>query len=421
MLLAVAYLHANSVAHRDLKLENFLYESKETDHLKLIDFGFAKFWDRGKKMEQACGSVHYVAPEVLAHAYTLKADSWSLGVIVYMLLTGSPPFHGSDDEVLRKVKAGKPHWSSRFHKLSDTAKEFVQKLLVLDPNERMSSEQALNHAFLVDRSKGAEVVIEPEVLGSLRKFAHAAHFKRAIYSMMAWSLDMDQRAELRDLFLAVDKEHRGRVTHVQVKDILMEKFHISNDEAEVLFNSMDTDHDDEIAYSEFLAAVMQDRIRLHEDVLRKTFMRFDVDDSGYISAGDLHTLLGSTFEGKDVEELISEADVNHDGYVSYDEFLQYFQKAEEDPDEDPSSPQSVRSATDRAKRDKHTERLCSFMDTLVSSHFDEASPTAHGGKTPLMRSKDRAKTWTSAKTPSGFAVDSPSSEAAGTARAAKTP
>merc|ERR1719215_136225 len=130
MLLAVAYLHANGVAHRDLKLENFLYESKDSDHLKLIDFGFAKFWDRNKKMEQACGSVHYVAPEVLAHAYTDQADMWSLGVIVYMLLTGSPPFHGTDDEVLKKVKACKPHWSSRFKLLSETAQDFVKKLIV---------------------------------------------------------------------------------------------------------------------------------------------------------------------------------------------------------------------------------------------------------------------------------------------------
>merc|ERR1712190_543913 len=100
--------------------------------------------------------------------------------------------------------------------------------------------------------------------------------------MMAWSLTTEQRAELRGMFLTVDKEKRGRVTHHEVKQVLMENFHITSDEAEALFQSMDTDHDDEIAYSEFLAAVMQDRIRLHEDVLRKPFMRLDVDHSGFI-------------------------------------------------------------------------------------------------------------------------------------------
>ena len=62
---------------------------KDNDHLKLIDFGFAKFWDRSRNMTQACGSTHYVAPEVLGNSYTLKADLWSLGVISYMLLTGT--------------------------------------------------------------------------------------------------------------------------------------------------------------------------------------------------------------------------------------------------------------------------------------------------------------------------------------------
>merc|ERR1719422_2217394 len=70
MLLAVVYLHAREIAHRDLKLENFLFEKKKTDHLKLIDFGFAKFVRRDAKMSQACGSTHYVAPEVLRRAYT---------------------------------------------------------------------------------------------------------------------------------------------------------------------------------------------------------------------------------------------------------------------------------------------------------------------------------------------------------------
>merc|ERR1719421_1485189 len=99
MLLAVRYLHANHVAHRDLKLENFLYESPDTDRLKLIDFGFSKFWDDAQKLTQSCGSLHYVAPEVLRCSYTQSCDLWSLGVLVFILLTGSPPFFGTDDEV----------------------------------------------------------------------------------------------------------------------------------------------------------------------------------------------------------------------------------------------------------------------------------------------------------------------------------
>merc|ERR1711874_485225 len=69
MLLAVAYLHASNVLHRDLKLENFLYESPNNGHLKLIDFGFAKHSDSHIRLTQSCGSVHYVAPEVLRRSH----------------------------------------------------------------------------------------------------------------------------------------------------------------------------------------------------------------------------------------------------------------------------------------------------------------------------------------------------------------
>lgn len=90
MLLSIAYLHQRNIVHRDLKLENWLYEDKkENSRIKLIDFGFAKVFDEETKMHQSCGSVAYVAPEVLRRSYKGgKCDMWSLGVIVFMLLSG---------------------------------------------------------------------------------------------------------------------------------------------------------------------------------------------------------------------------------------------------------------------------------------------------------------------------------------------
>lgn len=235
MLLAVAYLHGRQIAHRDLKLENFLYEAKETNHLKLIDFGFAKLWDRSATMSQACGSVHYVAPEVLAHSYTERADMWSLGVIVYMLLTGSPPFHGSDKEILSKIKAGDVQWSSRFNKLTPLTQGFVKGLLVADPEKRLSAEQALEHDWIKSKNTQAVHDIDMGILQSLRNFSHASSFRRAVLSMMAWSLSADDRMHLREQFLSMDTENKGTITHSQMKRVLEENFHVDNAEAEALF------------------------------------------------------------------------------------------------------------------------------------------------------------------------------------------
>merc|ERR1712187_169982 len=78
MLLAVNYLHSHNIVHRDLKLENFLYDKRNSNHLKLIDFGFSKFRDGDKRLRTSCGTLSYVAPEVLQESYTNQCDLWSL-------------------------------------------------------------------------------------------------------------------------------------------------------------------------------------------------------------------------------------------------------------------------------------------------------------------------------------------------------
>lgn len=76
MLLAVNYIHSHDVVHRDIKLENFLYEAQDSDHLKLIDFGFSKIWQPNTTMAVSCGTLAYVAPEVLEKSYTSQCDLW---------------------------------------------------------------------------------------------------------------------------------------------------------------------------------------------------------------------------------------------------------------------------------------------------------------------------------------------------------
>eukprot|EP00920_Eleutheroschizon_duboscqi_P034928 GHVT01084070.1.p1 GENE.GHVT01084070.1~~GHVT01084070.1.p1 ORF type:complete len:294 (+),score=6.07 GHVT01084070.1:337-1218(+) len=138
MLSAVQYLHAHNIVHRDLKLENWLYvTSDDSAHLKLIDFGFSKIWDPSSstRMQAACGTVAYVSPDTLRGGYTNACDMWSLGVIVYMLLVGYPPFGAGDEqEIIRRIMYAKYDMAHRRWKnISDNAKNFVRRLLVADP------------------------------------------------------------------------------------------------------------------------------------------------------------------------------------------------------------------------------------------------------------------------------------------------
>jgi serine/threonine protein kinase len=108
MLLALNYIHSHGMIHCDLKLENYMYDQKDSNHLKLIDFGFSKMCDKKAELKRkACGTLSYTAPEVLEWSYTQQCDQWSLGVIVFVLLAGYMPFSGPEVEQMEKIAAGK--------------------------------------------------------------------------------------------------------------------------------------------------------------------------------------------------------------------------------------------------------------------------------------------------------------------------
>lgn len=151
MCTAIAYLHQLGVVHRDLKLENWLYSNESEDApLKLIDFGFSLKWDQKKLMSKCLGSTHYMAPEVFMECYSEKCDLWSFGVIVYTLLVGTQPFRaGNETELIAKIQEGQ--WSfpeDCGNGISGQARDFVQKLLTVDAQKRMSVEECLQHPWL---------------------------------------------------------------------------------------------------------------------------------------------------------------------------------------------------------------------------------------------------------------------------------
>merc|ERR1719373_1145472 len=100
-------------------------------------------------------------------------------------------------------------------------------------------------------------------------------------------------------------------------------------EVQQIFEAIDASHSEEIAYTEFLAAMMASRVALHDDLLKATFRRFDRDGTGSIELKDLKELLGETFEGEEVENMMKEADKNGDGKISYEEFIAYAQEGHE--------------------------------------------------------------------------------------------
>lgn len=152
LLESVAYLHDLGIVHRDLKPENILC-GDELDDLKIADFGLSKMTLPKEKMDAACGTLSYVAPEVLTmQGYGKEADLWSVGVILFLLLCGKLPFDGEDhNEIIRStIQADLKVNPNVWHRLSEDAKSMITSLLNKNPKERITARDALKHPFIVN-------------------------------------------------------------------------------------------------------------------------------------------------------------------------------------------------------------------------------------------------------------------------------
>lgn len=156
ILSAVKHLHEHGIVHRDLKPENFIFNDKTDDaEIKLIDFGLSKRFGQIKdinpkeKMHTIVGTPYYVAPEVLKGDYDFSCDVWSLGVILYIMLCGYPPFDGdSNKEIFKKVLKSKLEFDAEdWDEVSREAKELISKMLEKDPSKRISVIETLNHPW----------------------------------------------------------------------------------------------------------------------------------------------------------------------------------------------------------------------------------------------------------------------------------
>jgi tRNA A-37 threonylcarbamoyl transferase component Bud32 len=149
--LAIYYFHSYGITHRDLKLDNVLMTSEDDNaDIKILDFGLSKIIGPNEKCSEPYGTVTYCAPEIiLKKLYTKNVDSWSLGVITYTLLYGTFPFFHEKQEILNTmiVKFQPAYKGNKITNVSEEGLNFVQNLLIKDPNKRMSIKQALEHKW----------------------------------------------------------------------------------------------------------------------------------------------------------------------------------------------------------------------------------------------------------------------------------
>uniref|UniRef100_A0A667XAR5 Si:ch211-27e6.1 n=1 Tax=Myripristis murdjan TaxID=586833 RepID=A0A667XAR5_9TELE len=167
VLAAVGYLHGLGITHRDLKPENLLYYHPGADSRLLVtDFGLATFGGAGRakgddwSLRTTCGTPEYMAPEmVLRRPYSCAVDMWALGVIAYIVLSGSMPFEDdSRTRLYRAILRGKYSFrGDPWPSVSSPAKDFIQHLLASDPAARLTAEQAIRHPWVATMAAGSSM------------------------------------------------------------------------------------------------------------------------------------------------------------------------------------------------------------------------------------------------------------------------
>eukprot|EP00408_Alexandrium_pacificum_P059232 CAMPEP_0171179554 /NCGR_PEP_ID=MMETSP0790-20130122/13314_1 /TAXON_ID=2925 /ORGANISM="Alexandrium catenella, Strain OF101" /LENGTH=503 /DNA_ID=CAMNT_0011644485 /DNA_START=102 /DNA_END=1613 /DNA_ORIENTATION=+ len=337
---AIYYMHENKVCHRDLKPENFLFMSRdpiEKNTLKIIDFGLSCKFEANQVLTTKAGTPYYVAPQVLAGKYDQLSDLWSCGVIMYVMLCGYPPFFGETDaEVLAKVRLGNFSFNaSDWKNITEDAKALIRLLLKMNPRDRYTAEQALNHDWIKNKApKAANVSLQAGFVDHLRGFRSQNKLKKAALHVIAGQLNEDEIKALRETFMSLDHNGDGLLTSAEMKEGLSKAGlkEIPPDLAQIM-EDVDSDGSGVIDYTEFLAATLDKRLYIQQDVCWSAFRIFDRNGDGKISkeeldlvltSGDVDNVVGD--KKTNIAELLKQVDENGDGMIDFQEFMAMMRK-----------------------------------------------------------------------------------------------
>nr|CAB3488999.1 unnamed protein product [Digitaria exilis] len=324
--------HSMGVMHRDIKPENFLLLSKAEDSpLKATDFGLSVFFKEGEVFRDIVGSAYYIAPEVLKRRYGPEADIWSVGVMLYIFLAGVPPFWAENENgIFTAILRGQLDLASEpWPHISSGAKDLVKKMLNINPKERLTAFQVLNHPWIKEDGDAPDTPLDNGVLNRLKQFRAMNQFKKAALRIIAGCLSEEEITGLKEMFKNIDKDNSGTITLEELKNGLAKHgTKLSDTEIQQLMEAADADGNGLIDYDEFVTATVHMNKLDREEHLYTAFQYFDKDNSGYITREELEQALKEQgcYDAEKIKEVISDADSDNDGRIDYSEFVAMMRK-----------------------------------------------------------------------------------------------
>ena len=367
VFLAIAFLHSNKVVHGDIKRENiaFVYEGKNkekeeydelfnrifkdkeiqyelsyspgTDNLsenaqnllkeicnfemKILDFGSAKMKKKVKeKLSGITGTVFYCSPEIVKDRYDFECDEWACGVMMYILLTGYPPFLGdNEEEVFQNILNNEINLNTpELKNVSESCKDLINKLLNKDYKERIKAEEALKHDFFntginVSNLLKGKFKENTEILKKFfineckKKDKKTSKFRNMVIAYIALNFsDPNEEKKARQIFMEISG---GSKHYLITKDTFVSRMELifkglTKEEIETLYYSIDENSTGNIEYEELIRALSNKEKLLCEKNLKEAFSFFDKDNSGYISWNEIAEIIYP--EGQIPKDIIKE-------------------------------------------------------------------------------------------------------------------
>ena len=346
ILHAVNYCHSLGIVHCDLKPDNIIFEIPKEEaednenndennnqnflDLKIVDFGLSSRIKKNQKLNNTVGTPYFIAPEILKGEYDERCDIWSIGIILYYLLSGKFPFNAQHNyEIFKKIEAEEPNfWELN---VSEKAVDFMKKCLIKNPKLRPSAKDCLQHPWLepIFARIRSNSFMSENLIQNFSTYTKCPQLKKLILKYLISNMGHIELSPYKSAFYAFDFKNEGVITIKGIKKIFeIYNMNIPDSQINKIMTICDEPNKKFLTYTEFILCCINIGDFLTPEKLMNAFFFFDMDNNLIIDSTDIKNVLlrcgKYVINKKDIDKILLEATKEQDNKIGIKEFIMLY-------------------------------------------------------------------------------------------------